>query len=107
MGYIPEDTEWFVAELIMEIIVHGAGRNVVHRNLTLVRAAKPEAAFQKAVAWGLRSEVSYQNPVGQLVEIRFRGVAKLARLSHLEGLSDYFCVETGVKLSACNGGISE
>jgi hypothetical protein len=31
----------------------------------------------------------------------------LARLSHLEGLFGYFRVETGVKLNACNGGISE
>jgi hypothetical protein len=31
----------------------------------------------------------------------------LARLSHLEGIFDYFRLETGVKLSACNGGISE
>jgi hypothetical protein len=31
----------------------------------------------------------------------------LARLSHLEGLFDYFRLETGVKLNGCNGGISE
>ena len=34
-------------------------------------------------------------------------VVMLARLSHLEGIFDYFRLETGVKLSACNGGISE
>jgi hypothetical protein len=32
---------------------------------------------------------------------------RLARLSHLEGIFDYFRFETGVKLSACKGGISE
>jgi hypothetical protein len=32
---------------------------------------------------------------------------RLTRLSHLEGLFDYFRLETGVKLNGCNGGISE
>ena len=77
MGYIPEDTEWFVAELIMEIIVHGASRNVVHRNLTLIRAAKPEVAYQRACYWGNRAETCYANPLGQPVEIKFRGISKL------------------------------
>ena len=34
-------------------------------------------------------------------------VRELTRLSHLEGIFDYFCPGTGVKLNACNGGISE
>ena len=77
MGYIPEDTEWFVAELIMEIIVHGASRNVVHRNLILIRAAQPEVAYQRACYWGNRAETCYENPLGQSVEIKFRGISKL------------------------------
>jgi hypothetical protein len=77
MGNIPDDTEWFVAELVMEITVQGSSRNVVHRNLTLVHAAEAEAAYQRALSWGYKAEVSYKNPKGQLVEIKFRGVSRL------------------------------
>jgi len=77
MGYIPEGSEWFVAEVVMEITVRGATRNVVHRNLTLIGATDPETAFQKAVSCGQKREVSYDNPSGQLVEIKFKGVSRL------------------------------
>ncbi len=77
MGHIPHDTEWFTADLIMEIIVHGSEKNVVHRNLRLIRAKLPEEAYEKATKVGRASETSYQNPMGQRVEIHFRGIAKL------------------------------
>lgn len=77
MGHIPTDTEWYIADLLMEITVHGAKSNVIHRNLTLIRADLPEEAYQKAEKVGKQSETSYHNPKGQLVEIRFRGIVKL------------------------------
>lgn len=77
MGYIPESSEWFVAELVMEITVRGATRNVVHRNLTLIAAADPETAYQKAIDLGQKGEVSYDNPSGQRVEIKFKGLSRL------------------------------
>jgi hypothetical protein len=77
MGHIPGDTEWYIADLVMEITVLGAERNVVHRNLTLIRARLPEEAYQKAQKIGCESETSYQNRKGQLVKINFRGIAKL------------------------------
>jgi hypothetical protein len=77
MGYIPEGSEWFVAELVMEITVRGATRNIVHRNLTLIAATDPETAYQKALSWGQKGEVSYDNPSGHLVEIRFKGLSRL------------------------------
>jgi hypothetical protein len=77
MGYIPADAEWYLADLVMEITIHGASSNVVHRNLTLIRASLPEEAYQKAQNIGHGSETSYHNPKGQLVEIRYRGIAKL------------------------------
>ena len=69
MGHIPEDTEWFVAELIMEIVVEGDPRSVVHRNLTLVRARNPEEAYQAASRWGVEGEASYGNPEGRTIGI--------------------------------------
>jgi hypothetical protein len=77
MGYIPADAEWYVAELVMEITVHGSASNVVHRNLVLIRANSPEEAFQKALHFGQGDETEYTNPKDQLVEIKFRGISKL------------------------------
>ena len=52
-------------------------RSVVHRNLFLISACYADEAYQKAQQLGSRGEQSYQNPDGQRVEHRFRGVAKL------------------------------
>lgn len=77
MGYIPVDAEWYIAELVMEITVHGSASNVVHRNLVLIRANLPEEAHQKAFRLGQNGETEYTNPKDQLVQIRFRGISKL------------------------------
>jgi hypothetical protein len=77
MGHVPQDAEWYIADLVMEITVQGSNLNVVHRNLTLIHAKSPEEAYAKAQQIGHTSETSYHNPKGQSVEIRFRGIAKL------------------------------
>jgi len=61
----------------MEITIAGATRNVVHRNLTLVRADSPAEAYDKSIGFGYAGETSYDNPAGKLVEHRFRGISKL------------------------------
>jgi hypothetical protein len=68
---------WYLAELVMEITVSGASRNVVHRDLFLVSAADAEEAHQKAMLLGSRGEISYDNPQGQRVDFKFRGIANL------------------------------
>jgi hypothetical protein len=77
VGHIPDDAEWFVAELIMEITVAGADRNVVHRDLVLISAKRPESAYERALDLGQQGEVSYENPKGQSVQIKFRGISRL------------------------------
>jgi len=77
MGHIPEDAEWYIAELIEEITVHGSKRNVVHRNLVLINARSPQEAYDKALRTGQNGETEYENPKDQLVRIRFRGISKL------------------------------
>ncbi len=56
MGHLPDGTKWYLAELVMEINVEGAGRKIVHRNLTLVRADCPDEAYEKANGFGHSGE---------------------------------------------------
>lgn len=77
MGYIPQDAEWYIAELIMEITVHGGRCNVIHRNLTLINAHSPDEAYSKAIRTGKGGETQYRNLKDQLVDIRFRGISTL------------------------------
>lgn len=74
---MPESAKWFLAELLVEITVEGARLNVVHRNLTLVRAETPEEAYEKATYFGRKSETSYENPADRIVSLQFRGISKL------------------------------
>lgn len=77
MTYIPEDAKWYLAWTVMEITVEGDPRNVVHTNLHLIRADSPDEAYEKAIALGKESEISYENPEGKLVTFVFRGLKNL------------------------------
>ena len=77
MAYIPENAKWYLATLVDEITVEGDSRNVVHKNLVLVRADCPEKAYENALDLGKKSEVSYENPEGRLVRTKFRGLREL------------------------------
>lgn len=78
MTHIPGGAEWYIAEVIMEIRIEGRPGNVVHRNFILVNAASPDDAYEKAIDLGASSEISYDNPAGEQVSIRFRGLADLS-----------------------------
>lgn len=58
MGYIPADSEWYIAELVMEITVHGAVSNIVHRDSMLIHAHSPDEAYRKAFELGQRGETT-------------------------------------------------
>lgn len=77
MAHIPKGAIWYVAELVEQITVEGDSRNVLHKNMILIRADSPESAYQKALAIGKENELSYANPAGKLVEIAFRGLSEL------------------------------
>jgi len=70
VAYIPENAKWYLAALIKEIVVEGDSRNVVHKNLVLVRADSPEQAYQNALDLGKQSEICYENPAVCLTEMR-------------------------------------
>jgi hypothetical protein len=75
MGYVPQDAEWYIAELVQELVVADDPRNVVWRNLTLVHASSPDDAYEKAQSLGSAGDTEYLNPAGKLVTTRFRGIS--------------------------------
>ncbi len=77
MAYVPKDAEWFLASLVVEIRVAGHKRNIVHINYMIIRAKSPQTAHARAMALGKRGTLSYKNPEGKMVTIRFRGLHDL------------------------------
>jgi len=77
MAYIPTEAQWYIAELVEEITVEDDPRNVVHKNLVLIRAGSPEGAYDKALSLGREAETSYENPAGKHVRFTFRGLSEL------------------------------
>jgi uncharacterized protein DUF4288 len=75
--YIPPGARWYIAEILQEIRVEGDVRNIVHKNLTLIRADSPQEAYERALSLGRESETSYENPDGKQVHITFRGLSEL------------------------------
>ncbi len=77
MAFIPKDSKWYLADLVIEITVEGNPRNVIHTNTVLVRADSPEEAYNKAVELGVAQETAYENADGKSVRFRFRGLRDL------------------------------
>ena len=72
MGYIPKGAKWYLADIVQQITVEGDPRNVVHKNLVLIRADSPEEAYEKAMDLGVAGEASWENIDGNRVTFRFR-----------------------------------
>lgn len=81
MSHIPKNAVWYFAELVERISVVGDPRLVIHRNMRLIRADSPEAAYEKALILGREAETTYLNPAGQQVSIEFVGLADLSVIS--------------------------
>ena len=77
MAHVPNNTEWFLADIVQEIRVDGCQRNVVHINSVIVHASSPETAYARAMVMGRRGNTSYLNERGKRVTIRFRGLRNL------------------------------
>ncbi|MGH1366723.1 MAG: DUF4288 domain-containing protein [Calditrichia bacterium] len=80
------ECQWFFADVVLEITVEDAEKNVVHINTHLVRAQTAEQAFKKAKSLGMQQEDRYLNSSGKNVEVRFRGLSEL--LPIYEDLTD-------------------
>ena len=77
MAFIPNDTIWYIAQVVLEITVEGESQNVVHVNYLLVRAESPAEAYDKALRLGFDHETTYMNQRGKRVRIVFRGLHNL------------------------------
>jgi hypothetical protein len=77
MGFIPDDAGWYLADIILEHLIEGDPRNIVHVNTHLVEAESPEQAYEKALALGRGSEQEYANTDGRQVRVVFRGLREL------------------------------
>ncbi|HEY2588764.1 MAG TPA: DUF4288 domain-containing protein [Tepidisphaeraceae bacterium] len=62
MAYIPDNARWYLADIVLELVIEGDSRNVVHTNLLLIEAASPEQAYEKALALARAGEHSYTKP---------------------------------------------
>jgi len=86
MGFIPKDARWYLADIVLEHIIEGDPRNVLHVNTHLVEAESPEQAYEKALALGGDSELEYTNTDGKQVRVAFRGLRQLSVID--EALED-------------------
>jgi hypothetical protein len=68
---------WYIAELVIRITVEGDNRNIVHKNLMLIKANSPAGAYDRAIMVGDEHAMSYRNPHGKHVRIQFMGISKL------------------------------
>jgi len=78
MGYVPKDTKWYIADLIIEITIENEPRNVIHTNSVLIRADSPEEAYKKSLELGEENNTTYENPDGNQVVFKFRGLLDIS-----------------------------
>ena len=67
--------------MVVEFTFEGEVGNLVHYNLTLVRADSAEEAYSKSLRLGAEIESTYTNSEGKLVTVRFRGLRNLYVIS--------------------------
>lgn len=82
MAYIPEDAEWYLADVVEMLQVSGHATIIVHINTLLVRADSPEEAYFRAMTLGrqglgARGRSTYRNLAGEKVTTTFLGLSEL------------------------------
>ena len=80
------ETTWYAAVLVMRATA-GPGWDedrLTERQVRLIRAATPEAAYDRACELGNTDEHSYENESGEKVSWRFIGLAELVQLNDSE-----------------------
>jgi hypothetical protein len=75
--YVPQNMEWFLAEMIQEIRVGNDDNLTVWVNTILIKASSLEEAYSKSNEHGLVYNSTYTNTDGEEVVTRFRGLRNL------------------------------
>ncbi len=75
--FIPENTEWFIGELVEEFKAADQTENLVHINTILIRADSPEAAYDKALTFGEAVNRVFINTDGIEIRVNFKGLRGL------------------------------
>lgn len=75
--WVPQEMEWFLAELIQEHTFGNGDGPLVWVNTVLIRANSLEEAYEKALTTGSKYNDKYKNTDGDLVTVRFRGLRDL------------------------------
>ena len=77
MGFVPKGARWYLADVVLEHVIEGERRNLVHVNTHLVEAASPGEAYKKANKLGREHQLRYLNTDGMRVRMKFRGLREL------------------------------
>jgi hypothetical protein len=77
MGFIPKDAHWYLADIVLEHVIEGDPRNVVHVDTHLIEAGSPEQAYEKGTALGRSYQREYANTDGKQVQVISRGLREL------------------------------
>jgi hypothetical protein len=80
------DSRWYAAVLILKGHAGPAWEDerLTERQLRLVRALTPEAAYERALSLGREAEHQYRNEAGEEVRWQFVGLAELAEIDDAE-----------------------
>lgn len=93
MAFIPENAEWYVADIVIEIHAARQKDRRAWINTHLIHATSPEEALSKAEVLGKQQETSYLNVLGKKVLHTFRGVGDLQVV--------YDSLQDGTELTWC------
>ena len=72
-----ELANWYLADLVVEVRVEGAGKSVVHFDLHMIRAKDATEAYDKALRIGNGKSKQYLREDGNLISFIFRGLNDL------------------------------
>ena len=68
---------WYLADLVVEVRVEGAGKSIVHFDLHMIRAKDATEAYDKALRIGHGKSKQYLREDGSLISFIFRGLNDL------------------------------
>ncbi len=75
--WIPNDIEWFLAEVVQQFTFGNGDPPSVWVNTLLIKASSLEEGYEKAMVEGKRYDDDYLNSDGVEVKSRFRGLRDL------------------------------